>query len=54
MAQYLTLPVNNLHIVPDALTDAQAAYAEPLAAACRIIEQGLPPAGSKVAVIGEC
>lgn len=32
----------------------QAVYAEPLAAACRILEQGLPKLGCKVAIIGVC
>jgi threonine dehydrogenase-like Zn-dependent dehydrogenase len=52
MAEYLTLPVSNLHIVPSELTDTEAAFTEPLAAACRILEQGLPKPGSDVAVIG--
>ena len=41
MAQYITLPASNLHLVPDQLTDGEACFAEPLAAACRILEQGL-------------
>ncbi|GAX76077.1 hypothetical protein CEUSTIGMA_g3520.t1 [Chlamydomonas eustigma] len=53
MAEYITLPVANLHIVPQELTDSEAAFTEPLAAACRIIEQGLPIPGSDVAVIGD-
>ena len=39
MAEYLTLPVANLHAVPDEVTDQDACFAEPLAAACRIAEQ---------------
>ena len=39
MAEYLTLPTGNLHIVPDEMTDQDACFAEPLAAACRIAEQ---------------
>ena len=39
MAEFLTLPVENLHAVPDSLTDQEACFAEPLAAACRIAEQ---------------
>ncbi len=39
MAEYLTLPVANLHLVPDQITDKEACFAEPLAAACRIAEQ---------------
>ena len=50
----LTLPAGNLHPVPDSITDEEACYAEPLAAACRIIEQKAVPQGSKAAVIGVC
>ena len=39
MAEYLTLPTGNLHIVPDEVADQDACFAEPLAAACRIAEQ---------------
>lgn len=35
----MTLPVNNLHLVPDSLSDEEACFAEPLAAAWRIAEQ---------------
>ncbi len=38
-ADYLTLPVENLHIVPDALSDVEAAFVEPLAACFEIVEQ---------------
>ena len=41
MAEYLTLPVSNLHRVPDDMSDEVAVFSEPLAAACRIVEQGL-------------
>ena len=41
MAEYLTLPLRNLHLVPDHVSDAVAVFAEPLAAACRIVEQNL-------------
>ncbi|KAI9003450.1 GroES-like protein [Hyaloraphidium curvatum] len=40
-AEYVALPAGNLHAVPEALSDAEAAFCEPLAAACRIVEQGL-------------
>lgn len=39
MAEYCSLPAENLYIVPDDISDAEAAFAEPLAAACRIVEQ---------------
>jgi len=38
-AEYLTLPLENLHIVPDGVSDEQAVFVEPLAAACEILEQ---------------
>ena len=39
MGQYITLPKENLHRVPADLSDKEACFAEPLAAACRIAEQ---------------
>lgn len=57
MAEYLTLPISNLHKVPDSMDDATAVFAEPLAAACRIVEQGLvqysPERPDKVAILGD-
>ena len=41
MAEYLTLPISNLHMVPDDMPNEVAVFSEPLAAACRIVEQGL-------------
>jgi threonine dehydrogenase-like Zn-dependent dehydrogenase len=52
LAEYVALPVANLHVVPAGLRDNEAAFAEPLAAAARIVEQGLVRRGSNVAVIG--
>ncbi|XP_013417897.1 uncharacterized protein LOC106178995 [Lingula anatina] len=52
-AEYLTLPVCNLHKIPDEITDQEACFVEPLAAACRIVEQGLIKTGDRVAVIGD-
>ncbi|CAN0001671.1 unnamed protein product, partial [Hapterophycus canaliculatus] len=52
-AEYLTLPCRNLHVVPDNVSDAAAVFAEPLAAACRIVEQDLVPAEANAAVIGD-
>jgi len=54
MAEYLTLPVSNLHKVPAHLSDQEAVFAEPLAAACRIPEQQLIRAPSdRVAILGD-
>jgi threonine dehydrogenase-like Zn-dependent dehydrogenase len=38
-AEYLTLPLENLHAVADGVSDQQAVFVEPLAAACEIFEQ---------------
>ena len=38
-AKLLTLPLDNLHRVPRNVTDEQAVFAEPLAAACEILAQ---------------
>jgi threonine dehydrogenase-like Zn-dependent dehydrogenase len=55
MAEYMTLPVRNLHVVPATVPDHVAVFCEPLAAACRIPEQGLisMPTGDKVAILGD-
>lgn len=38
-AQFVTLPVANLHAVPEAVSDDAAVFTEPLAAALEILEQ---------------
>ncbi len=38
-ADYVTIPTNVLFVVPDNVTDEQAVFTEPLAAACEISEQ---------------
>ena len=38
-AEFLTLPLENLHAVEDSIPDEQAVFVEPLAAACEILEQ---------------
>jgi threonine dehydrogenase-like Zn-dependent dehydrogenase len=38
-AEYLALPVKNLHVVPAGLSDEEAAFTELVAAACEISEQ---------------
>lgn len=49
----MTLPVCNLFKVPDSLTDKQAVFSEPLAAAYRIIEQISTQEHQSIAVIGD-
>lgn len=53
MAELLTLPEQNLHVVPEGLKLEQAVFVEPLAAACEVLEQVSIPAGTEVAVLGD-
>jgi threonine dehydrogenase-like Zn-dependent dehydrogenase len=52
-ADYLALPFENLHPLPDAVSDDQAIFVEPLAAACEIPEQVKILPTDRVAVIGD-
>jgi len=52
-AQYLTLPQSNLLPVPDNVTDEQAVFVEPLAAAAEILEQVGTVSGRRAAVLGD-
>jgi alcohol dehydrogenase len=52
-AEFLSLPAANLHEVPSEIDDRAAVFVEPLAAACRILEQ-LPLDGrTRIAVVGD-
>jgi len=51
--EFLTLPERNLHVVPDSLPLEHAVFAEPLAAACEILDQVKIPKGTPVAVLGD-
>ncbi|MCA1566884.1 MAG: alcohol dehydrogenase catalytic domain-containing protein [Acidobacteria bacterium] len=52
-AEYLSLPVVNLLPVPDEIEDARAVFAEPLAAACGIMERVRIDRETRVAVVGD-
>ncbi|OFW57071.1 MAG: hypothetical protein A2Y75_02615 [Candidatus Solincola sediminis] len=52
-AEYLTLPVSNLHTVPDTMPLYTAVFIEPLAACFRIIEQVHINPSLRVAVLGD-
>ncbi len=52
-AQYLSLPVENLHAVPDAVPDDDAVFVEPLAAALEIQEQVRLASDDRVLVVGD-
>lgn len=52
-ADYTTLPIVNLHRVPASVSDDEAVFVEPLAAACQILEQVHMKPTDRVAVIGD-
>ena len=52
-AEYLTLPIENLHVVPDGVSDEQAVFVEPLAAACEILKQVRLKEFREAAVLGD-
>jgi threonine dehydrogenase-like Zn-dependent dehydrogenase len=52
-AEYLSLPPRNLLIVPDGVSDRQAVFTEPLAAALAILDQVEILASHRVAVVGD-
>jgi threonine dehydrogenase-like Zn-dependent dehydrogenase len=52
-ADYLVLPVRNLHPIPAEISDDQAIFVEPLAAALEILEQVHVAPGDRVIVLGD-
>jgi threonine dehydrogenase-like Zn-dependent dehydrogenase len=52
-AEYLTLPLENLHAVPDGVSDEVAVFVEPLAAACEILKQVDVSKIREAAVLGD-
>jgi alcohol dehydrogenase len=52
-AEYLTLPLENLHLVPKSVGDEEAVFVEPLAAACEIFEQVDAKQFRAAAVLGD-
>jgi alcohol dehydrogenase len=52
-ADYLCLPLLNLHPVPAHVPDERAVFAEPLAAACEILEQVAIRPTDRVIVVGD-
>ncbi len=51
--EFLTLPIRNLHAVPDSISTKQAVFVEPLAAACEILDQVKIPPSERLAVLGD-
>jgi threonine dehydrogenase-like Zn-dependent dehydrogenase len=52
-AESIVVPVENLHPVPDGVSDEEAVFTEPLAAAFEILEQVDIQAGEDVLVLGD-
>lgn len=52
-ADYCLLPLANLYAVPDAVSDEQAVFAEPLAAALQVLEQVRVTPASRVIALGD-
>ncbi|MFI5059381.1 MAG: alcohol dehydrogenase catalytic domain-containing protein [Candidatus Acidiferrales bacterium] len=52
-AEYLALPLENLHVVPSSVSDEQAVFVEPLAAACEILDQVDVGQFGEAAVLGD-
>lgn len=52
-AEFLVLPEENLHLVPDNVPDESAVFTEPIAAAFRILEQVEIHAATRVTVLGD-
>lgn len=51
-AEFLTLPESNLREVPEAISDDEAVFTEPLAAACEILDQVPVSRATRAAVLG--
>lgn len=52
-ADFLTIPAENLHLVPRNVTDEEAVFTEPLAAAYEVTEQVSIGPGQRVCVVGD-
>lgn len=52
-AERIAVPLANLHEVPASVSDEEAVFVEPLAAAIRIVEQLSPAAGWRCLVLGD-
>lgn len=51
--EFLTLPEENLHTVPDSISDEEAVFTEPIAAACEILDQTEIKPSDRVAILGD-
>lgn len=52
-AEFVSVPLSNLHVVPEEISDEEAVFTEPLAAAFEILEQVQVDPGDDVLVLGD-
>jgi threonine dehydrogenase-like Zn-dependent dehydrogenase len=52
-AEYVSVPIANLHVVPDSISDQEAVFTEPLAAAFEILAQIQLNPGDDVLIVGD-
>jgi alcohol dehydrogenase len=52
-AEYLALPLESLHLIPNSITNEQSVFVEPLAAACEILAQVNVKQFRQAAVLGD-
>ncbi len=52
-AEYVAVPVENLHLVPTPVSDEQAVFTEPLAAAFEIVRQIQINTGDEILILGD-
>src|SRR5262245_13018943 len=52
-AEYVSVPTDNLHVVPESIADEEAVFTEPLAAAFEILTQIQLDPGDEVLVLGD-
>jgi threonine dehydrogenase-like Zn-dependent dehydrogenase len=52
-AEYVVMPARNCHVIPDAISDSEAVFIEPLAAAFQIVRQVKLTKSDRVVVLGD-
>lgn len=53
LAEYVHIPIENLHIVPDSIPDEYAVFIEPLAAALHAFDDAALRPGDRVCILGD-
>jgi threonine dehydrogenase-like Zn-dependent dehydrogenase len=53
IAEYVRIPMENLHVVPDSIADEYAVFIEPLAAALHAFDEAALRPGDRVCILGD-